>query len=110
MDLGYVGGRECIEDGAFIGGSCGVYEGCVVEAGAVLGAGTIITARTPIVDINTGEEYFGRVPENAVVVPGGRLKKVGKQDFVLQTPIIIKRRDPSVSAKLALEDSLRVFE
>ncbi|MDR3613762.1 MAG: 2,3,4,5-tetrahydropyridine-2,6-dicarboxylate N-succinyltransferase [Candidatus Obscuribacterales bacterium] len=99
-----------IEDGAFIGGSCGVYEGCVVEAGAVLGAGTIITARTPIVDINTGEEYFGRVPENAVVVPGGRLKKVGKQDFILQTPIIIKRRDPSVSAKLALEDSLRVFE
>jgi 2,3,4,5-tetrahydropyridine-2,6-dicarboxylate N-succinyltransferase len=98
-----------IEDNAFIGGSCGVYEGCIVEANAVLGAGTIITARTPIIDIQTGEEFYGRVPENAVVVPGGRPKKYGDRDYILQTPLIIKRRDPAVSAKLALEDSLRQF-
>lgn len=99
-----------IEDNAFIGGSCGIYEGCIVEAGAVVGAGTVITARTPIVDAATGEEYFARVPENAVVVPGGRVKRVGGHEYILQTPMIIKRRDPSVSAKLALEDALRVFE
>lgn len=98
-----------VEDNAFIGGSCGIYEGCIVEANAVIGAGTVITARTPIVDINTGEEFFGRVPENAVVVPGGRPKKYGDREYVLQTPLIIKRRDPAVSAKLALEDSLRQF-
>lgn len=98
-----------VEDGAFVGGSCGIYEGCVVEANAVIGAGTVITARTPIVDINTGEEHFGRVPENAVVVPGGRPKKVGDREFILQTPLIIKKRDPSVSAKLAMEESLRTF-
>lgn len=98
-----------IEDNAFVGGSCGIYEGCIVEANAVIGAGTIITARTPIVDITTGEEYYGRVPENAVVVPGGRPKKYGDKEFILQTPLIIKRRDPAVSAKLALEDSLRMF-
>lgn len=98
-----------IEDDAFIGGSCGIYEGCLVEAGAVVGAGTIITARTPIVDIETGEEFYGRVPQNAVVVPGGRPKKANGKEYILQTPLIIKRRDPAVSAKLALEDSLRIF-
>jgi hypothetical protein len=50
------------------------------------------------------------VPENAVVVPGGRPKTVGGHQFVLQTPLIIKRRDPSIDAKLALEDSLRFFD
>jgi len=99
-----------IEDGAFIGGNCGVYEGCLVEANAVIGAGTIITAGTPIIDINTGEEFYGRVPENSVVVPGGRARESGSgKQFILQTPLIIKRRDPGVSAKLALEDSLRSF-
>ncbi len=101
-----------IEDGAFIGGSCGIYEGCLVEANAVIGAGTIITAGTPIIDITTGEEFHGRVPENSVVVPGGRTRDnaSGTRQYILQTPLIIKRRDPGVSAKLALEDSLRSFE
>lgn len=99
-----------IEDGAFVGGNCGIFEGCLVEANAVIAAGVVITGRTPIIDVNTGEEFFGRVPENAVVVPGGRPKKVGGHEFILQTPLIIKRRDPAVDAKLALEDSLRVFD
>ncbi|MBI4533048.1 MAG: 2,3,4,5-tetrahydropyridine-2,6-dicarboxylate N-succinyltransferase [Candidatus Melainabacteria bacterium] len=100
-----------IEDGAFIGGNCGIYEGCLVESNAVVAAGTIITGGTPIIDISTGEEFFGRVPKNAVVVPGGRLKTSAHTDssFVLQTPLIIKKRDPRVSAKVALEDSLRSF-
>lgn len=98
-----------IEDGAFIGGNCGVYEGCLVEKNAVLGAGTIITGRTPIIDVNSGEEFVGRVPENAVVVPGVRKRRQGPDEYALQTPLIIKRRDPAVSAKLALEESLRSF-
>lgn len=99
-----------VEDGAFIGGSCGLYEGVIVEKNAVVAAGTIITAGTPIIDINSGREYYGRVPENAVVVPGGRAKRIGAGEFFLQTPIIIKMRDPKVDAKLVLEESLRVFD
>ncbi len=100
-----------IEDGAFIGGSCGIYEGCLVEANAVIGAGTIITAGTPIIDVESGEQFVGRVPENAVVVPGARARSgANGKDYFLQTPLIIKRRDPSVSAKVAMEDSLRSFE
>lgn len=98
-----------IEDGAFVGGNCGIYEGCLVEEDAIIGAGTIITAGTPIIDITTGEEFFGRVPKGSVVVPGGRAKKGGQADFILQTPLIIKRRNPAVSAKVALEESLREF-
>ena len=97
-----------IEDNAFVGGSCGIYEGCLVEENAVIGAGTIITAGTPIIDAVSGEQFFGRVPKNAVVVPGGRLR-AGKSDLFLQTPLIIKYRDPKISAKLALEDSFRSF-
>jgi 2,3,4,5-tetrahydropyridine-2-carboxylate N-succinyltransferase len=98
-----------VEDGAFVGGSCGLYEGIVVEKNAVIAAGTIITAGTPILDLESGEEIFGRVPENAVVVPGGRPKTVKGREIILQTPVIIKKRDPRVDAKLVLEDSLRVF-
>lgn len=100
-----------IEDNAFIGGSCGIYEGCLVEANAVIGAGTIITAGTPIIDVTTGQEYYSRVPANAVVVPGGRLRAASsaRNDLFLQTPLIIKYRDPKISAKLALEESLRSF-
>ncbi len=98
-----------IEDNAFIGGNCGIYEGVQIDQHAVIGAGCIITSKTPIVDINTGKEYFGHVPQNSVVVPGGRIKEVNGHKFILQSPIIIKMRDPQISAKLVLEESLREF-
>ncbi len=100
-----------IEDNAFVGGNCGIYEGCLVEKNAVIAAGTIITASTPIIDLETKKEYFGHVPENAVVVPGARRRKGNNSsdEFLFQTPLIIKRRDPTIDAKLALEESLRSF-
>ena len=33
-----------IEDGAFIGGNCGIYEGTIVQEGAVIASGVIITS------------------------------------------------------------------
>lgn len=97
-----------IEDNAFIGGNCGIFEGCLVEENAVIAAGTIITGGTPIIDLENGQEYLGRVPANSVVVPGSRKRK-GNEDYALQSPLIVKRRDPKTSAKLALEESLRSF-
>ena len=44
-----------IEDGAFVGGNCGIYEGTIVQEKAVIASGVIITSSTPIFDSTTGE-------------------------------------------------------
>lgn len=71
-----------IEDGAFIGGNCGIYEGTIVEEGAVIASGVIITSSTPLFDATKGEfvpkNENGRVvvPRGAVVVSGTGPDKV----------------------------------
>src|SRR4029077_45072 len=40
-----------IEDDAFVGGNCGIYEGVLVRRGAVIAAGVVLTASTPVFDI-----------------------------------------------------------
>ena len=105
-----------IEDGALIGGNCGVYEGAVVGARAVLGAGVILTRSTPIYDAVRGEIYRATagqpltVPEDAVVVPGARAVKQGKAaewGLSLYTPVLVKYRDAKTSRGVELEDLLR---
>ncbi len=100
-----------VEDGAFVGGLCGLFEGVVVRRGAVLAAGLILTAATPIYDFVAGSEHRGEVPENAVVVPATR---PGRGDFArtrgvaLAAAAIVKHRDPGTDAATALEQALRV--
>jgi 2,3,4,5-tetrahydropyridine-2-carboxylate N-succinyltransferase len=105
-----------VEDGALIGGNCGVYEGAVVGAHAVLGAGVILTRSTPIYDVVRGEIYRATaeqplaVPENAVVIPGARAVKQGKAaewGLSLYTPVIVKYRDQKTARGVELEDLLR---
>ncbi|HPC39210.1 MAG TPA: 2,3,4,5-tetrahydropyridine-2,6-dicarboxylate N-succinyltransferase [Exilispira sp.] len=81
-----------IEDNVFVGGNCGIYEGVLIRKGAIIGTGTIINASTPIIDIRSEKVYSKEVPENAIVIPGGR-KKDGKDDYFIQVPLIIKYRD-----------------
>ncbi len=40
-----------VEDGAFVGGGAGLYEGVTVSRGAVIGAGTIITGQSRLFDL-----------------------------------------------------------
>jgi 2,3,4,5-tetrahydropyridine-2-carboxylate N-succinyltransferase len=105
-----------IEDGALIGGNCGVYEATIVGAGAVLAPGTILTRSTPIYDLvhdlvlRSAPGAPMTVPPRAVVVPGSRPAKgdVAKSHGVqLYTPVIVKYRDPATDAAVALEDALR---
>jgi 2,3,4,5-tetrahydropyridine-2-carboxylate N-succinyltransferase len=105
-----------VEDGAFVGGGCGIYEGARVCAGAVLAPGVILSRAVPLVDLPHGTVHRAAsgkplvVPERAVVVPGGRpaagefAEQYGIQ---LQTPVIVKYREPSTDASLALEEALR---
>lgn len=105
-----------IEDGAFVGGNCGIYEGTIVQEGAVIASGVIITASTAIFDSTTGEfvprNADGRVvvPRNAVVVSGSRpvTKGPGAEKGVhLYCPVIVKYRDEKTSGSVTLEDMLR---
>jgi len=105
-----------IEDEVLVGGNCGIYEGTQVKARAVLGAGTILTRSTPLYDLVRGEVYRATaeqplvVPENAVVVPGGRAITKGKAaewGLSLYSPVIVKYRDEKTDRSAALEEALR---
>lgn len=105
-----------IEDGAFIGGNCGIYEGTIVEEGAVIASGVIITSSTPIFDATKGEfiprNEDGRiiVPRGAVVVSGSRPITKGPSagsGVGLYCPVIVKYRDEKTSLSITLEDLLR---
>ena len=105
-----------IEDDAFIGGNCGIYEGAIVEEGAVLASGVILTKGTRVFDATVGEyvpvtgTWQTVVPAGAVVVPGSRPISSGPgkdAGIQLYTPVIVKYRDGRTDASVALEDALR---
>ena len=106
-----------IEDGAFVGGNCGIYEGTLVEEGAVIASGVIITSSTPIYDAVRGDfirrNEDGRmvVPRGAVVVSGSKpILRDGKPvaDGVhLYCPVIVKYRDAKTEGSVQLEELLR---
>lgn len=100
-----------IEDHAFIGSRCIVVEGVHVEAGAVLGAGVTITSSTKIIDVTTPEAktYQGRVPKNAVVIPGSYAKDFAAGTYQVPCALIIGSRKASTNEKTSLTDALREY-
>ena len=105
-----------IEDDVFIGGNCGIYEGTVVRRRAVIATGVILTRGTPVYDLVRETVHRAEngapleIPEGAVVVPGTRPITTGwgaAQHLSLQTPIIVKYRDETTDAAVALEPRLR---
>jgi 2,3,4,5-tetrahydropyridine-2-carboxylate N-succinyltransferase len=105
-----------VEDGAFVGGGAGLYEGVTVSRGAVVGAGTIITGQSRLYDLVYERELQGTpeapliVPERAVVVPGARPSSSGwaqERGLALSVPLIVKYRDAGTDARVVLEDALR---
>lgn len=105
-----------VEDDAFIGGGCGLYEGVVVGRGAVLGAGVILNGQGRLIDLVEERELRGTpdeplvVPAGAVVVPGSRPVTSGygaANGVHLLVPVIVKQRDGSTDARTTLEEALR---
>ncbi len=105
-----------IEDDAFIGGNCGIYEGTIVRRRAVIASGVILTRGTPVYDVVRETVYRAagdrslEIPEGAVVVPGAR--RLGgafadAHELSVQTPLIVKYRDDGTDAATALEQWLR---
>jgi 2,3,4,5-tetrahydropyridine-2,6-dicarboxylate N-succinyltransferase len=105
-----------VEDDAFVGGNCGVYEGTVVRRRAVLAAGVLLTRGTPVYDLvherilrADGDSPL-EIPEGAVVVPGARMVRSewgAGEGLSLHAPVIVKYRDAGTDVATALESSLR---
>lgn len=106
-----VGARPVVvEDDAFVGAQCGLYEGVVVRERAVLAPGVILTGRTTVYDLVHEREVRGEVPAGAVVVPGSRPaggEFAAARGLSLYAPVIVKYRDSSTDASTVLEDALR---
>jgi len=103
-------GPVIIEDDCFIGARSEVVEGVVVEQGAVLSMGVFIGASTKIVDRETGQTYYGRVPAYSVVVPGnlpGKPMEDGRPGPSLYCAVIVKKVDASTRKKTSINELLR---
>jgi 2,3,4,5-tetrahydropyridine-2-carboxylate N-succinyltransferase len=85
-------GPVIIEDNCFIGARSEVAEGVVVETGSVISMGVFIGASTKIVNRETGEVTYGRVPSYSVVVPGTLPGKTPDAPS-LYCAVIVKRVD-----------------
>ena len=99
-----------IEDNCFIGARSEVAEGVIIEEGSVLSMGVYIGASTKIIDRDTGEIFFGKVPAYSVVVPGnipGKKITDGNIGPSLYCAVIVKRVDEKTRSKTSINELLR---
>jgi 2,3,4,5-tetrahydropyridine-2-carboxylate N-succinyltransferase len=105
-----------IEDGAFVGGNCGVYEGVIVGERAVLAPGVLLTGGVTVYDAVRKETYRRSgdqpmtIPPGAVVVPGARTldSEFGRtHGLSLYAPVVVKYRDAKTDVATSLEEALR---
>ena len=99
-----------IEDNCFIGARSEIAEGVIVETGSVISMGVYIGASTKIIDRDTGEIFFGRVPPYSVVVPGTistNKPESFSQDLNLYCAVIVKKVDEKTRSKTSINELLR---
>jgi 2,3,4,5-tetrahydropyridine-2-carboxylate N-succinyltransferase len=94
-----------IEDNCFIGARSEVVEGVIVEENSVLSMGVFIGASTKILDRETGQVHYSRVPAGSVVVSGNMPSPDGK--YSLYCAVIVKKVDAKTRAKTSLNELLR---
>ncbi len=105
-----------VEDEAFVGGNCGVYEGVIVGERAVLAPGVLLTGGVRVYDTVRNAVYQRTenapltIPPGAVLVPGSRPAKgefAKKSGVSVYAPVIVKYRDEKTDASTSLEAVLR---
>ncbi|HJK87194.1 MAG TPA: 2,3,4,5-tetrahydropyridine-2,6-dicarboxylate N-succinyltransferase [Candidatus Megaira endosymbiont of Nemacystus decipiens] len=95
-----------IEDNCFIGARSEIAEGVIVEKGAVIAMGVFLGASTKIVNRQSGEITYGKVPAYSVVVPGVLPSK--NPDLPgLACAVIIKQVDEKTRSKTSINELLR---
>ena len=100
-------GPVIVEDNCFIGARSEIAEGVLVETGAVISMGVYIGASTKIVDRNSGEITYGKVPAYSVVVPGSLPNKKNPDGPSLYCAVIVKKVDEKTRSKTSINDLLR---
>ena len=98
-------GPTIIEDNCFIGARSEIVEGVIVEEGSVISMGVYIGQSTKILDRETGEISYGRIPAGSVVVSGSLPAKDGSHS--LYCAVIVKKVDAQTRAKTSINDLLR---
>ena len=94
-----------IEDNCFIGARSEVVEGVIVGEGSVISMGVYIGQSTKILDRETGEVSYGRIPPGSVVVSGNLPSKDGSHS--LYCAVIVKKVDAQTRSKTSINDLLR---
>jgi len=94
-----------IEDNCFVGARSEVVEGVIVEENSVLSMGVFVGQSTKILDRETGQVLYGRIPAGSVVVPGTMPSADGK--YGLYCAVIVKKVDARTRAKTSLNELLR---
>ena len=94
-----------IEDNCFIGARSEVVEGVLVGRGAVISMGVFIGQSTRILNRETGEVSYGKVPPGAVVVSGSMPAKDGSHS--LYCAVIVKTVDEKTRSKVGINELLR---
>lgn len=96
-----------IEDDCFIGARSEIAEGVIVEKGSVISMGVYIGASTKIIDRESGEIFYGRVPAYSVVVPGNIASQKGDKNISLYAAVIVKKVDEKTRSKTSVNELLR---
>ena len=98
-------GPTIIGDHCFIGARSEVVEGVVVEDNVVVSMGVYIGQSTKILDRETGQVTYGRIPKGSVVVSGNLPSKDGS--YSLYCAVIVKKVDEKTLGKVGINELLR---
>ena len=96
-----------IEDNVFLGAVSEVVEGVIVGEGSVISMGMCIGQSTKIVNRQTGDITYGKIPPYSVVVPGSLPDKKNPNSPSLSCAVIIKQVDEKTRSKTSINDLLR---
>ena len=95
-----------IEDNCFIGARSEIVEGVIVEEGSVISMGVYIGQSTKILDRETGEISYGRIPAGSGVVAGSLSRQDGSHSLYCE--VKVKKVDAQTRSKTSINELLRM--
>jgi len=96
-----------IEDNVFLGAMSEVVEGVIVGEGSVISMGMFIGQSTKIVNRQSGDITYGKIPPYSVVVPGSLPDKKNPNAPSLNCAVVIKQVDEKTRSKTSINELLR---